>query len=75
MAGGRYAARVHQAPDPSRKPDKSRTPRFISQFATLQAERPAPKSPLWRRVVLLVALACAIALAFYDIFGGLARSS
>ena len=64
------------APDPSDpKSAKQRTPRFISQFATLQAERPAPKPPLWRRIVLLVALACALALAFYDILGGLARSS
>ena len=62
-------------PDPSaRKPAKERTPRFISQFATLQAERPAPKAPLWRRLVLLLLLACAVALAFYDIFGALASS-
>jgi hypothetical protein len=54
---------------------KQRTPRFISQFATLQAERPASRPPLWRRLVLFVLLAGAIALAFYDIFGGLARSS
>jgi len=67
---------VPGAPDPSDpKSAKLRTPRFISQFATLQAERPAPKPPMWRRLVLLVALAGAVALAFYDIFGGLARSS
>lgn len=63
-------------PDPTDpKSAKQRTPRFISQFATLQAERPTPKPPLWRRLVLLLILACAVALAFYDIFGGLARSS
>ena len=53
---------------------KGRTPRFISQFAALQAEPPRRK-PTWRRTAVVFLLVCAAALAAYDIFWVVARST
>lgn len=45
---------------------RSRTPRFISQFAALQSERRARPRRRWPNMILIVLLAAAAALAIYD---------